>query len=77
MFHWPEINTDKEWVIKMESDMLILKHMNAFEDFMKDDIDLFIEPENRKIFDSMTEDRLWRLMYRSMEIKKPEQQAYW
>ena len=68
-----DIKTDKEWVIKMELDMLILKHLDIFKHYIIDkDLDLFIEPENRKIFDDNTADRLWRVMYKAMNIEKPE-----
>jgi len=67
-----DIETDKPWVIKMESDMLILKNLSTFNDFTNLDIDLFIEPENRKIFDDKTANRLWRNMYRAMGIKTPD-----
>jgi len=68
-----DIETDKEWIIKMESDFIILKYLEVFEYLTcHRGLDLFIEPENRKIFDDNTAERLWRNMYKSMGIKKPE-----
>jgi len=67
-----DIETDKPWVIKMESDMLVLKHLSAFDYLTDLEIDLFIEPENRRIFYGAQEQRLWRNIYKSMGIKKPD-----
>jgi len=66
-----KVKTDKEWIIKMEMDMLILKHLSAFENILDDKLDLILEPENRKIFPDETEEKLWRIIYRAMGIKKP------
>lgn len=65
------IKTDKEWVIKMEMDMLILKHLSTFNEILKEHLHFVLEPENRKIFDDKTESRLWRLMYKAMGIETP------
>jgi len=66
-----KMKTDKEWVMKIEADVLFLKHLSEYESLLKDDLDLVIEPENRKIFPDEFETRLWRLMYRAMKIKVP------
>ena len=67
-----EIETDKDWVVKMEADMLILKHLKEFYNIIDEKYDFILEPENRKIFNDITEKRLWRNMYRSMEIEVPD-----
>ena len=65
------IKTDKPWVIKIEADLLFLKHLSSYKDLLREDLDLVMEPENRKIFDDVTEKRLWRNIYRNMEISMP------
>lgn len=60
------------WVIKMELDFVFLKHLSAFDELLDTNMDLILEPENRKIFSDAEADRLWRIMYRTMGIKLPE-----
>lgn len=71
MFHCFEVESDKDWIIKLESDFLILKHLSNLENILDNDLDIVIEPENRKIFDDTTANRLWRLIYKSMGINPP------
>ena len=66
-----KIDTDKEWVIKMEADTLALKHLDSFNKILKDNLDIVMEPENRKIFVDAYEARLWRIIYKNMGIKVP------
>jgi len=67
------IKTSKPWVIKIEADFLFLKHLSAYEELLKEDLDLVLEPENRRIFSDATEQRLWRMMYNRMSIDVPTQ----
>jgi len=66
-----KIATSAKWTIKMELDFLFLKHLSAFEEILNDDLDVIMEPENRKIFTDSEEERLWKIMYKQMGIKKP------
>jgi hypothetical protein len=72
MFHCFEIETNKPWVVKLESDFLILKHLSCLDTILKDDLDIVVEPENRKIFDDTTANRLWRIIYKAMDIEMPK-----
>jgi len=69
-----DIESDKEWIVKMELDMLAIKHLNALNDLIENnkEYDLLLEPENRKIFDDKTAHRLWRIIYKSMGMKYPK-----
>jgi hypothetical protein len=67
-----KIHPTNPWVIKMELDFLFLKHLSAFEELLDTNMDLILEPENRKIFSDSEADRLWRIMYRTMGIKLPD-----
>ena len=77
MFHCFEIQTARPWVIKMELDMLVLKHLDAFNELIEHEggihgCDIILEPENRKIFDDNTAHRLWRIIYKAMGMKYPK-----
>ena len=67
------IKTDKLWIIKMELDTLVLKHLSAFNDILTDDVDMVLEPENRRIYSGAMETRLWRNIYKSMGFPEPTQ----
>jgi len=71
MFNCFEVETNKPWLIKMESDMLILKHLSEFDNILEEQLDLVMEPENRKIFSDVQEKRLWRRMYKNMGVETP------
>ena len=66
-----KIKTDKPWVIKVEADMLALRHLSALEEMLDDEYDIIIESENRRIFTDEMETRLWRMLYREMKVKCP------
>jgi hypothetical protein len=67
-----KIEPTNPWVIKVELDFLFLKHLSEFETILEDDLELVLEPEARKIFSDEEARRLWRIMYRTMEIKMPD-----
>lgn len=76
MFNCFEVETDKSWLIKMEADMVILKHLDAFEEIIQHEggihgCDIILEPENRKIFNDISAHRLWRIIYNAMGMKYP------
>jgi len=72
MFHCFEIETDKEWVIKTEIDVLFLQNLKKFNRTLDDDTDIVIQSENRRIINNDTlETRIWRNIYRAMKIKMP------
>lgn len=72
MFNCFDVKTDKEWLIKMEADMLVLKDLKAFEDILDPTLDVVIEPENRKIFIEEYADMIWPRIYRNMKIPYPD-----
>jgi len=72
MFHCFEIDTDKDWVIKTEIDVLFLKHLREFWKTLDNNFDIILQMENRKIFSNAMEDRLWRIIYKSMHIDLPD-----
>lgn len=71
MFHAFEVETDKDWIIKIEGDLLILRHLSEFDKLLQSKYDLIIEPENRKIFTDNIESRLWRIIYKNLNIDMP------
>jgi hypothetical protein len=66
-----EIESDKDWIIKLESDFVILKHLNELNKILDDDYDLILEPENRYLFGNKMMKKIYRFMYRAMDIKCP------
>lgn len=70
-----DIESDKEWVMKIESDFIFLKHLSEYEKLLEDDLDLVIETESRKIYPDNIEKRLWRQMYRAMGYQQPTQKV--
>jgi len=71
MFHCFDVDTDKDWLMKIEADLLFLKPLEEFNNILKDEYDLVIEPENRKIFPDKIAYRLWRNIYRELRIPMP------
>ena len=67
-----QIESDKDWIMKIECDLIFLKHLSEYEKLFKDGLDVIIESENRKIFDDIIAERLWRQMYRNMGYEKPD-----
>jgi len=66
-----KIRSKKPWIIKLELDLLFLKHLSLYEDLLEDDLDIVVESENRKIFPDKMEKRLWRMMYNAMNMEVP------
>jgi len=73
MFHCFEVETDKDWLVKIEADFLVLKHLESLYNILDDKLDLVLEPENRKIFHDYIEVRLWRNIYRYLGIEMPKE----
>lgn len=71
MFHCFEVETDKPWLIKIESDMLFLKHLSAYEKMLDYTYDVIIEPENRKIFPDDAALAVWNTIYGAMGMPTP------
>ena len=71
MFNCFDIQTKKDWVVKIELDFIVLENISMLNDLLKDEYDLVIEPENRKIFTDNIEQRLWKNMFKAMGIKCP------
>lgn len=73
MFHCFEVKTDKDYVIKLENDIFVLKHLKEFERVLRDDYDVVIQSENRRVVpDDNIELRLWRHIYRALKVKMPQ-----
>lgn len=67
-----EIETDKEWIIKTDLDILFLNKVKRFNKLLEDDVDVAIQSENRRIItNDDLELRIWRNIYRAMGIKLP------
>lgn len=68
------INTDADYIVRMDVDMLALKHLDWITKLInRDGYDIFIQSENRRIIpDDNIETRLWRRIYRDMKIKMPQ-----
>jgi len=72
MFHCWEIETDKDWVIKTEIDVLFLRKLKEFNRTLDKEFDIILQSENRRIIkDDIMETRLWRQIYKAMGIKLP------
>lgn len=71
MFNCFDINTDKDYLLTLDCDILVLKHLKELEDVLKLGYDVVLQPENRKIFNDAMENRLWRHIYKSMNINIP------
>jgi len=73
MFRCFEIETDKDWVIKLENDILILRHLNRFKKTLDNEFDIILQSENRRIIpNDNLETRIWRNIYKAMNIKLPD-----
>jgi len=66
------VDSDKDWIIKTEIDVLFLQSLKEFDKLLKDDCDIVIQSENRRIIqDDNIENRIWRRMYKAMNITCP------
>lgn len=65
------IETNKDWIIKIELDFVILKHLKILEDILDKNYDIILEPENRKIYDNNVSQKLWRIIYKALKIDMP------
>jgi len=66
------IDTDKDWIVKLECDMLALKHLNELYKVIDDKYDIIIEQERRRMIDNdVLEKRIWKNIYNAMDIKCP------
>ncbi len=76
MFNCFKVKTNKPWLVKMELDFLFLKHLSSLDEMIyqyeDNNLDLILEPENRRIFDDKTAHRLWRIIYNAMGMKYPK-----
>jgi len=73
MFHCFSVETDKDWLLKIEADILCLRHLREFHKILEEDTDVIIQMENRRIIpDDTMETRVWRNIYRGMGVKLPE-----
>lgn len=73
MFHCFEVKTEKPWLVKLELDMITLKHLDELNKLMNDDIDISIGTECRRMIDNdVMETRIWRSIYRALEVQMPK-----
>lgn len=68
-----EVDTEADWLIKMDLDILFLNHLKMLYKTLDDEFDIIIQSENRRIIqnDNM-ETRVWRNIYRAMGIQMPD-----
>jgi hypothetical protein len=72
MFHCFEVETDKDWVIKTEIDVLFLRKLREFNKTLDKEFDIILQSENRRVIpNNDMELRVWRNIYRAMDIKLP------
>ena len=71
MFNCFDVDTDKDYLLKLDCDVLILRHLKELEDVLKLEYDVVLQPENRKIYSDNIEKRLWRHIYKNMGMNIP------
>jgi hypothetical protein len=68
-----EIESDADYVLKTDLDILFLSKFNEVLDLIKTNADIYIQSENRRIIsDGAIEGRVWRNIYREMGYKLPD-----
>ena len=68
-----DVKTEADYLVRMDVDMLALKHLDWITEQTKHGYDIVIQGENRRIIkDDMIELRIWRHIYRAMGIKMPD-----
>ena len=66
-----DVDTDKKWLVKMESDFIVMKHLKELYNILDSKYDVVIEPENRYIFGNQVMRRMYKLIYKAMDIECP------
>ena len=73
LIHSVDIASDADFVLKMDLDVIPLKPMEEVRGILDEDIDVYIQMENRRIIpNDALETRIWRQIYRAMKIKMPD-----
>jgi len=68
-----EVDTDADYLVRMDVDMLALQHLDWITEQIKHGYDIIIQSENRRIIQNDNlETRTWKRIYRAMGIKMPE-----
>ena len=68
-----EVETDADYLVRMDVDMLALQHLDWISEQTKHGYDIIIQGENRRtIKGDNLETRIWRQIYKAMNIKMPE-----
>ncbi|MBE3094610.1 MAG: hypothetical protein IMZ52_06225 [Actinobacteria bacterium] len=68
-----EIESDADYVLKTDLDVLFLKDFQEVLDLIKTDADIYIQSENRRIIsDGKIETRLWKAVYKEMGFELPD-----
>lgn len=68
-----EIESDADYVLKTDLDILFLRGFDEALDLIKTDADIYIQSENRRIIsDEKIETRLWKAMYKEMGFELPD-----
>jgi hypothetical protein len=67
-----EIESDADYVLKTDLDMLFLNKFDELFRMLKDEPDILIQSENRRVIqDDSLEWRLWRTIYKAMGFQMP------
>lgn len=68
-----EIESDADYILKVDLDILFLKDFNELMDLIKTNMDIYIQGESRRIIqDEKIETRLWKAVYKEMEFELPD-----
>lgn len=68
-----EIESDADYVLKIDLDILFLKDFDEILELVKSDADIYIQSENRRIIsDEKIETRLWKAVYKEMGFEIPD-----
>lgn len=73
LMHSFEVETDADWIIKMDIDNLVLKSLNEFDKYLRPRTDILISPENRRVIpNDNLEKRIWRNIYNRFNVDVPD-----
>jgi len=68
-----EIESDADYVLKTDLDILFLNSFTELQNLLKADMDIVIQSENRRIVsDERIETRLWKAVYKEMGFELPD-----
>lgn len=66
------VECDKEYLVKLDLDFIPFQNLNRLFDNISGE-DIIIQMENRRVIpDDIMENRIWRQIYKAMELKVPD-----